>query len=96
MDRLSNIAAEAKELAEERLGKGVVQDVRAADYVDETGEDAYRILIVVNEFDPNVLTTQARSAVVISLIRRLSAEGDARYPFVSFVPKDELAEAAND
>ncbi len=95
MGRLSNVAA-ARELAEERLGKGVVDDVRVADYVDGTGEDAYQVLIVVNKFDPKVLTTQARSAVAVSLIRRLDAEGDARYPFVSFVPKDELAELAND
>ena len=87
MGRLLNVAAEARELAEEHLGKVVVNDVRVSDYVDWTGEDAYQVLIVVNKFDPKVLTPQARSAVAISLIRRLDAEGDVRYPFVSFVLK---------
>lgn len=68
-----------------------------SDYVDEAGEHAYRVLVVVNEFDPDVLTPDRRSAFAVALVQKLGSEGDSRFPFISFVPRDELAElTAND
>ena len=91
-----SVSAAAKKLAQERFGTGVVQDAKATDYTDETGEKAYRVTIVVKEFDPDVLTTEARADVVRGLIRQLEEAGDGRFPFVSFIPSDELAELAAD
>jgi hypothetical protein len=97
MNRLADVAAEVRSLAQERLGQVLIQDVRVADYVDEGGENAYQVLIVVNEFDPEVLTADRRSEFAVALVRKLGAEGDSRFPFISFVPRDELAElSAND
>lgn len=97
MDRLSAVAADVKALAQESLGQGVVQDVKVADYIDESGDDAYQVQVVVNAFDPNVLTAKKRSAIAISLVRKLSAAGDERFPFMTFIPSNELTElAAND
>jgi hypothetical protein len=98
MNRLATVAENVKTLAQERLGKGVVvEDIRVSDYVDEAGENAYQILIVVNQFNPEILTSDKRSALTVALVRKLGAEGDARFPFISFVPHDELAElSAND
>jgi hypothetical protein len=96
MNRLAKVTAEVRSLAQDRLGQ-VVQDIKVTDYVDEGGEDAYQVLIVVNEFDPDVLTAHKRSEFAVALVRKLGAEGDSRFPFISFVPRDELAElSAND
>jgi hypothetical protein len=97
MNRLADLAADVKSLAQERLGRGVVQDVKVTDYVDESGEDAYQIFVVVNEFNPDVLTSEKRSGITIALVRKLDAAGDARFPFITFIPSSELAElSAND
>ncbi|WP_325060687.1 hypothetical protein [Vitreimonas sp.] len=74
----------------------MVQDVDVHNYVDEDGESAYEVVFVLSKYDPDVLTAQNRSWIVRSIIRRLKDEGDTRFPFVKFISRDELAEAAND
>ena len=87
----------ARETAERRVGKDMVRDVNVSDYMDAAGEPAFDVLIVISKFDPDVLSSAVRHEIGRALYRALTENGDQRYPFVRFVPEDELAEtAAND
>lgn len=94
---MMNAAALAKvtrEAAQQRLGRDFVRDIQVSDYVDAFGDKAFEVLVIVDKFDPDILSFQTRFEITRSLIDALTRAGDERHPFIKFIPKDELADAA--
>lgn len=96
MMNLAALADNIRKIAREQLGAKVVEDVKVSDYVDEAGDDAYEIIVVIDKFDPEILSTDARYSIVDAVMRQLADAGDDRFPYMWFIPQDELAEALAD
>lgn len=84
------IAKEARRIASEKFGSGVL-DVRVSDTDDMDGEPALSVDLIVSEFDPKLYASAQTSEIVRSLILFLRSKGDPRFPFLHFATRDELA-----
>ncbi len=90
------LTVEARKVALERLGAGMVKDILVSDYIDAGGDKAFEAIVVLAKYDPTIVTVEAMSAISLHLIRALDDDGDGRWVYVRYIPEDELAEILAD
>ena len=87
-----DIALEALAVAKKNFGDENVARVDVKPMVDLDGDDAWRVLIVLQ---PDAVDKIGGDAVLDNLVQiheRLRKKGDERLPFVQFATEEELRE----
>ena len=90
MLQLDEIAREAEQIAKKNFGTQNVVRVIVEPMVDLDGDDAWRVLIVI---EPRLVDSISGDAVLDNLVEihnRLAEKGEERLPFVEFATEKEL------
>ena len=87
---LEKVREIAKDVASEIIGSETVEDVRSESIVDSLGADALRVLIVLRENWVDRLSGDAALDTLVRLHRRLTEQGEERFPIINYATLAEL------
>lgn len=93
----TTITEGARRLALERFKS--VEEVHVSDSLDQDGEPALELTLVVKEgFDPQDFSPSKKAEYVRELLAMLQERGDHRFPYIHLATQRDLADlaAAND